>query len=84
MWHIFDDRYVTFINNDKTGVYDFKAKKIVIPPIYDSILVYNEEIFNVSKNGKRGFANIQGEVVVEPIHDNVAHFNKGFGIGIKY
>ena len=84
MWHIFDDRYVTFINNDKTGVYDFKAKKIVIPPIYDSILVYNEEIFNVSKNGKRGFANIQGEVVVEPIYDNVVYFNKGFGIGIKY
>ena len=84
IWHLFSDRYVTFIDGDGTGVYDFIAKKVIIPPIYGGIFSYNEGIFYVYKVGKYGFINTQGDVIAEFIYDELIYFHKGFGIGIKY
>jgi len=83
-WHLFDDRYVTFIVDGKTGVYDFIAREIIIPPIYDSIVSYNEGIFDFGReDGKEGFINVEGDVIAEPVYDRVVYFHNGFGMGIN-
>jgi len=85
MLHVFGDRYVTFLDDGKTGVYDYITKEVIIPPIYKNILIYNEGIFVVNDEiGKKGFVNVQGDIIAEPIYDRVMAFFNGFGMGIKY
>lgn len=62
-----DDVYLIFMNNGKKGV--IKNKKIIIKPKYQSINYYNvSHIFVVNKNGKYGFFQNNGDVILEPIY----------------
>lgn len=60
-------------------VYDRKGNFLYQPFLYDNGADYFEEgVRRFVKNGKVGFADRNGKIVIEPIHDFVSQFNFGY------
>lgn len=60
-------------------VYDRKGNFLYQPFLYDNGSDYFEEgVRRFVKNGKVGFADRNGKIVIEPIHDFVSQFNFGY------
>ncbi len=56
----------SFIENGKTGFRDKKTKTMVIPPIYDNTYPsFDEGYAAVRKNGKMGYIDTKGNVVID-------------------
>ncbi|MFP3591277.1 WG repeat-containing protein [Chryseobacterium sp. SIMBA_038] len=60
-------------------VYDRKGNFLYQPFLYDNGADYFEEgVRRFVKNGKVGFADRNGKIVIDPIHDFVSQFNFGY------
>ncbi|ANF52112.1 hypothetical protein A0O34_17005 [Chryseobacterium glaciei] len=60
-------------------VYDRKGNFLYQPFLYDNGADYFEEgVRRFVKNGKVGFADRNGKITIEPIHDFVSQFNFGY------
>ena len=73
--------------NDTWGFID-KAGKLVIGPISDKDLyggyLFSEGLVDVIKNGKCGYMNKKGEIVIEPYWDFVRDFSGGLATVSKH
>lgn len=61
------------------GVYEV-GKGIIVPLLWDNIISYgsnNPPLFKVCKNGKWGFVNTDGEIVIAPIYEDIEPVEKG-------
>jgi hypothetical protein len=70
------------------GLYDADGNEI-LPPEYDEIKHYHGFLpadssmtmyilgFELTKNGKKGYANSQGKIIIPPKYDEVKHFEIG-------
>ena len=70
-----------YIVDFKNDIYKYKlADKYgkIITPEYDEIGHLSEGMIYVQKNGKFGFVNTKGELVVPLIYDGVNDFAEGF------
>lgn len=60
-------------------VYDRKGNFLYQPFLYDNGADYFEEgVRRLVKNGKVGFADRNGKIIIEPVHDFVSQFNFGY------
>lgn len=66
------------------GVIDPEGKYIIEPHIDAPHLHFTSEQFDfydnlavIEKNGKYGFINLKGEIIIDPIFDNAWHFTEG-------
>ncbi|GEM_PF-2736312 len=59
--------------------YGFKIKNeiIIIPPIYDEVIEFSEELCPVCINDKWGFINIKGNIVIPLIYENAKIHSSG-------
>lgn len=60
----------------KCGFIDVK-NNIVIEPIYDDVMSFNEGLATVKLNGKWGVIDKSGKFIVQPVHDFIYPFENG-------
>ena len=58
------DTLAVFSQNDKRGFFNVNTGEVVIPPTYKHAWVFSEGLAGVVKNGKVGFINTCGDVVI--------------------
>lgn len=69
--------------NSLKGLMD-KSGKILLAPEYDQVgYSFEEGLISISKNGKYGFANQKGEIVIPMIYDEVDNFSEGIAPVLK-
>lgn len=69
--------------NSLKGLMD-KSGKIVLTPEYDQLgYSFEEGLISISKDGKYGFANEKGEIVISMIYDEVKIFSAGIAPALK-
>lgn len=69
--------------NSLKGLMD-KSGKIILVPEYDQLgYSFEEGLISISKNGKYGFANEKGEIVIPMIYDEVHNFSEGIAPALK-
>ncbi|MGH1517781.1 WG repeat-containing protein [Chryseobacterium sp. JK1] len=62
-------------------IYDRKGKFLYQPFLYDNGADYfSEGVRRLVKNGKVGFADRNGKIVIQPEHDFVSPFNYGYAV----
>jgi len=72
------NNYIKIVNADKTAYFTMDGKEV------DNTTVYlKNEIFAKEKNGKWGFVDIEGKVVVDYIYDRVTEVNEYGFAGIN-
>lgn len=73
------DDYITFELNDKDGLYSIKEKKVILKCEYHYLSHPQEElvVFQKEKDGKYGYMDLKGKVVIEPQYDDAASFKDG-------
>jgi hypothetical protein len=72
--------------NNKVGYID-KASNVVIPPQFDNIYNFSEDLAAVKKGEKWGYINKSGKLVIKPQFDSALPFSQGLAkvkIGNKY
>jgi hypothetical protein len=52
--------------------------KIIVPPTYDFINDYSDGLAQVQKNGKMGFIDKTGKIVIPIICNNTFEFTEGY------
>lgn len=58
--------------------------EIVIAPKFDNAETFKNNVARITKNGKMGLINTNGDYIVEPIFSMLDHFNEsGLALGIK-
>ena len=72
------DSYVLMYTEDDFEYYDFNGNKLTGKDIY-----INNNLFAYKQNGKWGFVNKSGQIVVECIYDMVTEINEYGYAGIK-
>jgi hypothetical protein len=55
---------------------DYKTKEMT-PTKFNDVHVYYEDFPEVKVDGKYGFMNKKGEIVIQPVYQDVSHFNYG-------
>lgn len=70
------DRYVKFQRGGKWGFRDQKGKE-VIPPIYDEVFSFKEDMACVERNQAFGFINRENELVIPYKYDCASSFSEG-------
>lgn len=71
--------YITFELNGKEGLYSIKEKKEILKCEYH-YLSYPQEglvVFKKEKDGKYGYMDMKGKVIIEPQYDDAASFEEG-------
>ena len=71
--------YITFELNGKEGLYNIKEKKEIFKCKYHYLSHPNEGlvVFITEKDGKCGYMDLKGHVVIEPQYDNADSFKEG-------
>lgn len=71
--------YITFELNGKEGLYSIKEKKEILKCEYHYLSHPQEGLilFKKEKDGKYGYMDLKGKVVIEPQYDNAASFEEG-------
>jgi len=64
-----------FRTGGKTGIID-KTGNLVIPAIYDSLVVIDENLIIIYQDGKWGIIDRDGDTVLPLIYDGINYFNK--------
>ena len=77
---IYHNRYASFRSLEKMGVYDLIENRIIIPPVYDSIITYSDGVFTVELNGKKGYVDSAGKTIGKIEYDRVNYFYAGVGV----
>ena len=81
---IFNDRYDLNLYsdcgygkiNDVVYKLDYKTKEMT-PTKYADVYVYYKDFPEVKVNGKYGFMNKKGEIIIQPVFEEVKRFNNG-------
>lgn len=60
------------------GVIDHNGKFVVEEKKFDFIETFSEDYAIVSKDGKKGFINVNGKVVIPMIYENARPFHEGY------
>ena len=73
------DDYITFELNGKEGLYSIKEMKVILKCEYNYLCHPHEGlvVFRMEKDGKYGYMDLKGKVVIEPQYDNAASFKEG-------
>lgn len=73
------DRWVQVVIAGKTGLYDLKKKKVVVPTLYTSIGVLENNTFVIRKNGKQGICTPDHKIILPVKYDDItvegAHYS---------
>ena len=71
--------YISFSMNEKCGLYSIKENKEVITPNYYYLSLPSEGLilYQKVKEGKYGYLDLKGNIVIEPQYDNAASFEEG-------
>lgn len=72
-----EDRYIEVVTNNNIQYFDYSGKEL------KNTEIYNNNLYAINQNGKWGFANKEGKIVVEPIYESVTEFNFNGFAGIK-
>ena len=80
---IYHNRYAFFRSLEKMGVYDLMENRIIIPPEYDSIITYSDDVFTVELNGKKGYVDLAGKTIGKIEYDRANYFYGGVGVAAK-
>ena len=74
-----NEDYITFSSNDKGGLYSIKEKRILLEPFYDYLSLPSEGLILYKKNedGKYGYLDLKGNIVIEPQYDKAESFKDG-------
>ena len=74
-----DSDYISFSMNEKCGLYSIKDNKVVIKPEYYYMSLPSEDLilYQKVKEGKYGYLDIKGKVVIEAQYDNASSFEDG-------
>ena len=82
LWNIFEGGFISYIENDMFGVIDMQ-NRVVLPAEYDSIDVYSEGVFVVSREGKYGYVTDEGVVLRSIEYSLCRSFHDGLAICSK-
>lgn len=71
--------YIRFSMNEKDGLYSIKENKEVIKPNYNYLSLPSEGLilYQKVKEGKYGYLDVKGNIVIEPQYDNASSFEDG-------
>lgn len=72
------DNYIEVIYENKISYFDFNGNELKNTDVYK-----NNKLFAVEENGKWGFKDLNGNIVVNCIYDEVTEFNEYGFAGIK-
>ena len=71
-------------NSSGYGIIDLEGK-LIVEPIYSSLLFPSEGLIAAQKNGKWGYINLDGETVVPFLFDEARSFSSGLAaVGVDY
>jgi hypothetical protein len=70
------DIYIKINKNDKWGFADRNGKEVV-PPIYDEVYSYKEDLCCVEKDGLFGYIDREGKEVIPPMYECAMSFSEG-------
>lgn len=71
-------------NSSGYGIIDLEGK-IIIEPIYSSLLFPSEGLIAAQKNGKWGYINLEGKTIVPFLFDDARSFSSGLAVvGVDY
>jgi len=81
---VFNDKYDLYLHKEcgygkiKDVVYklDYKTKEMT-PTKYSGVIWCDEDLSEVKVDGKYGFMNKKGELVIQPIYQNTSQFEEG-------
>jgi len=76
------DKYLKISKNELWGFSDRQGKE-VIPPIYDSVFNFSEDLCCVEKDELFGFIDRKGDLVIPIIYDCACSFSKGLACVFK-
>lgn len=76
------DIYLKLNKNGKWGFTDRQGKETV-PPIYDEVFAYKEDLCCFEKDGLFGFIDRQGEEVIPAVYECAASFSEGLACVFK-
>lgn len=71
------------VQDHRCGVYDVEQRELTAPIKFDAISVFREGRFECKANGKWGFIDQNGSIVVPPEYDSVHGFYGGRAWGMK-
>ena len=63
----------------KYGVFNLLTLKQIVPSIYDNLgkITWTSDLFAVERNGKWGYVNKEGKVIISFSYDTAGTFNNG-------
>lgn len=76
------DIYIKINKNDKWGFSNRNGKEVV-PPIYDEVFVYKEDLCCVEKDGLFGYIDREGNEVIPIEYDCALSFSEGYACVYK-
>lgn len=81
--YTFNDN-LAFVENDAySGLIDLDGNKVIIPGNWEKTRKYSEGLVQVQKDGKWGYATLEGELVVDCVWDSVSIFSEGMAVVSK-
>lgn len=72
-----ESTYIKIVTDNSIQYFDYSGKEMKNTEIFDN------NLYAINQNGKWGFANKEGKVIVEPKYDMVTEFNTNGFAGIK-
>ncbi|HMO41510.1 MAG TPA: WG repeat-containing protein [Saprospiraceae bacterium] len=79
--YLLDDGYGRFYSGDKTGIISPEGKVLLETTDYMYIGAFENGLASfVTKAGRNGYLNAQGEVVIAPVYDEAYPFQRDFAI----
>lgn len=69
--------YIKIVTDNSIHYFDYSGKEL------KNTEIFNNSLYAINQNGKWGFANKEGKIIVEPKYDMVTEFNANGFAGIK-